>query len=74
MKIFIEAEELNSSTHMRDFIRLDITNKENENYLQDLIALLNPNKKYKIQVHKCRKDEGRRCTYKELKNQILPLK
>jgi len=56
MKIFIEAEEINSSTRMRDFIRLDITNKENENYLQDLIALLNPNKKYKIQVHKCRKE------------------
>jgi len=73
MRIYLEA--LEQTEHRSepeteiDFIRLDATNKDENEVLNDLKSLLDPNKKYIIRKHYCKHEEGLPCEVEVLEIQ-----
>ena len=64
MRIYLEAlekAESNSEDTELDFIRLDATDKNEDEVLEDLKSLLNPDKSYIIRRHYCKHEEGLPC-------------
>ena len=64
MRIYLEAfeeAESNAEDAELDFIRLDATNKNEDEVLEDLKSLLDPDKSYIIRKHYCRHEEGLPC-------------
>lgn len=64
MRIYVEATEIleESNAGEGDFIRLDATEAGVEQTLQDLKSILNPNKRYSINIHYCLHDSEGACT------------
>lgn len=64
MRIYLEAlEKIENATEVGelDFIRLDATDKNEDEVLEDLKSLLNLDKSYIIRRHYCKHEEGLPC-------------
>jgi len=65
MRIYLEAiekrENIEGEGEELDFIRLDATDKDEQEVLNDLKSLLDPNKSYTIRKHYCKHEEGLPC-------------
>ena len=65
MRIYLEAiekrENIEEGGGELDFIRLDTTDKDEQEVLDDLKSLLDPQKHYIIRKHYCKHDEGLPC-------------
>lgn len=61
MRTYVEAYELVEEGGEGDFIRLDATSKDLKEVAEDVKALLNPLKRYRIVVHRCLHDQGGVC-------------
>ena len=61
MRTYAEAYELVEQGEEGDFIRLDATGKDLKAVAEDVKALLNPLKRYRIVVHRCLHDQGGAC-------------
>ena len=62
MRIYVEAYELVEQEGAEgDFIRLDATDRDLKQVVEDVKALLNPSKQYHIVIHRCFHDQGGVC-------------
>ena len=65
MRIYLEAiekrENIEEEGEELDFIRLDATDKDEQEVLNYLKSLLDPTKHYIIRKHYCKHDEGLPC-------------
>jgi hypothetical protein len=65
MKLFLEAIELRTETASeteREFIRLPCTEENLQEVLRVLKSLLDPEKRYRIMLHRCMHIEGGACS------------
>ena len=63
MRTYVEAYEVveQEGAEAGDFIRLDATDKDLKQVVEDVKALLNPSKQYRIVIHRCLHDQGGSC-------------
>jgi len=62
MRIYVEAYELvEREGEEGDFIRLDATDRDLKQVVEDAKALLNQSKQYRILIHRCYHDQGGAC-------------
>ncbi len=62
MRTYVEAREVvEEGSEEGDFIRLDATDRDLKQVVDDVKALLNPSKQYRIVIHRCLHDQGGVC-------------
>jgi len=62
VRTYVEAYEIvKQEGEEGDFIRLDATDRDLKQVVDDVKALLNPSKQYRIVVHRCYHDQGGGC-------------
>ena len=70
MRVYYECTEIvaESSTTEPDFIRIDITEKSEDERLEILSAIRDQfkNKKYQLVIHYCHHDENKPCMFKTI--------
>lgn len=71
MRVYLEAVEKvqgeEAEVSEGDFIRIDVSEFNEADALKDLMKLLVSGKKYVIQKHYCRHDEGGACAVEVLR-------
>jgi len=76
MRIYLEALEnaANASENTElDFVRLDATGKDEDEVLNDLKSMLDPDKSYIIRKHYCKHEERQPCEVEILETQMIIL-
>jgi len=63
VRTYVEAYEVveQEGAEAGDFVRLDATGKDLKQVVEDVKALLNPSKQYRIVIHRCLHDQGGAC-------------